>query len=262
MLPPLFPSPPGLLVRAAVLAGAAGVTVASEGAPSLLAYGAGLFAAGLAGAWVGGAWWGSPAASLVAGVGWIAVCGDAVAAARPSWLAALALLPVAWGLFARALGDGRFVLAGAVAGAIAATNDAGVRWALLLFAPAVGAVVRERPRDGVSVALGTVGAAMVVAAGPLAWRGAAAEPAGLVQLPVALAIAGALGAWRMRALPRRIVLPGCLLLAGLGPVDAAPVAGLGLVLLAGGAVAGLQASRGKSAPSSPTSSSGAPVPNA
>lgn len=206
--------------------------------------------AGASAAWMGGRWWGCPWASLACGLAWMAV-------ADASTLATTALLPLALGLFLRAFDRdtaGAIALAAfALAGLCVVQGGQGARQALLALLPAVVLAGRSgASRPAIGALLIGVGAAVLIALPLLAW-GPSPAPSTPV-LPPALALFGLAGVLRARRAPRRVVLPGLLVVAGVLPValggpSATPVASLGCALLAGGLVAGgPQSARGRRPP--------------
>ncbi len=231
--------------------------------------------AGLSAAWLGGRWWGDHRAALVAGVGWQTggTLGLAAEAGAAPAILALSLVPLALGLWLRALERGTWE-AGLVAGlpvvALAVGPREALWWWLLAALPVVGvAVMAGRLKPALQAVTGVVAAVAMVGLAPLAWSLgsgwlAVPPPALPVRLagPQGLLLAGvaAIGLLHAHRVPRRWVLPACwIVLGGLIALgrwgDTAPgalfaslpgagspggvfcLAELGLLLLAGGLAA-------------------------
>jgi|GEM_PF-5525022 len=234
-----------------------------------------VFLAGLSAAWLGGRWWGDHRAALVIGVGWQTGTTLAVAASAGAYpvLLALALLPLALGLWLRALERGTWE-AGVVAGlpvvALAVGPREALWWWVLAGLPVLAlALMAGRLLPALQAVTGVVGAIAVVGLAPVAWSlgsgWLAVPPPDLPPLlagPTGLLLAGlaAVGLLHAHRVPRRWVLPACwVAIGGLfalgtwGPgspgalFEALPGSGsaggmmglaeLGLVLLAGGLAA-------------------------
>lgn len=194
---------------------------------------------GLAMAELCGRWWGRAAAGAVGGVAWQLLLLPALAAGELESLAALALLPLAWGLCLRAFDrpDAAFVPAGLAVAALLQLDDQVLAWVLLLLAAALPVAVRARGLDALAAAVGIVGVVTAAAAPVLAWRGSAEEAAGLAALPglsPLLVFAAIAGSWLLRHQPPRLLLPLLAVAAGVGLVEADAVAALGLCVLAAG----------------------------
>lgn len=207
-----------------------------------------LTAAGAAGAWAGGRWWGCPWASFACGVAWQVAATPALEAGAPGTLASLAILAVAFGLFVRALDRGTagaVGVAGVALGALALLPGGGPRWAMLAALQATVLAARGGWAPAVGVLAGVAGVGVLVAVPILAWTWGAGPDPGVaaVRLPLSLtllALAGVVRTWRT---PRRVLLPGLLVVAGIAPIQLGgpsplPVAALGLALLAGGLLVG------------------------
>jgi hypothetical protein len=110
-----------------------------------------VFLAGLSAAWLGGRWWGDHRVALVVGLGWqtgstLAVASDA--GAYPVLLA-LALLPLALGLWLRAFERGTWeagVIAGLPVVALAIGSREALWWWLLAALPVFGLAAPSGPR--------------------------------------------------------------------------------------------------------------------
>jgi hypothetical protein len=208
--------------------------------------------AGAAGAWVGGRWWGCPWASLACGLAWEL----AVAPELTGEPLARVLWPVALGAVVRAVADRAFATslgAGLASGVLLAadpTQAGGGVVALVLVAAVAGG--GGAARVGAGAALVAAGLAVLVALPALAittsFRVAPHAPLGTLALD-ALAVLGAAGLARHWTLPRRILLPGLLALAGALPLPAllrgAPLLPLAVALGVGGLFVGF---RGRRAP--------------
>ena len=224
--------------------------------------------AGVSGAWLGGRWLGCPWASLASGVAWQFAVAPALVGELRTVLA-LVLWPLALGLVVRAVARPELaarVVAGLAGGALLAAappHGGGAIVALVLVATVAGG--GGAVRDGASASLFTAGLAVLVALPALtlnaSFRVPPHAPLGTWALD-ALAGLGALGLARHRALPRRILFPGVLALAGALPLPAllrgAPLLPLAVALGVGGLVVGLPAYRGTRRPAGSTSQVGGP----
>ncbi len=230
---------------------------------------------GLSAAWFAGRWWGHHGAALAAGVGWQTGATLATAASEGAYpvLLALALLPLAVGLWIRALERGTWaagVLAGApVVALVIEPREAGWWWVLAALPPLGIALMAGRWSACARAGAGVLGAIVMIGLAPLAWAIAsgwlAAAPPSLTPSwagPAGLLVAAlaAVGLMHAHGVPRRWVLPACW--TGLGALvalgtwgDRAPgtlfeqlpgagsaggvfaVAELGLLLLVGGLAA-------------------------
>lgn len=229
--------------------------------------------AGVSAAWLGGRWWGDHRAALAVGVGWQAASTVAVACAQGAFpaLVALVVLPVALGLWLRALEHGTWAaawLGGLPVGLLVLGPVEGSWWWLVAAVPPLGLALMAgrlgpvaRAGGGVLLLAGLLG--LVRLALDPGWPGplppdlppALSGPKGL--LLAGLAAVGLLHAHRV---PRRWVLPACwiglgaliafgswgpsapgVLFSGLpgagDPGGALALCELGLLLLAGGLAA-------------------------
>lgn len=196
-----------------------------------------VLAAGFAAAWLVGSWWADEAAALVGGLLWELVVSPALAEGDTATLAALAALPVAWGLALRSLRGGAGTLAGAAAAAgfVAAVAPAEVPTLVVLLAITAGVGAREVGARVVFPRLAAIGVGATLLALPaLPLRAADAVGFAALSIPIVL-LAGMAVVTLRRAAPRAL-LPILAVVAGIGPVPAEAAAALGLVLLACGAV--------------------------
>ncbi len=224
--------------------------------------------AGAAGAWLGGRWWGCPSASLACGIAWAFAVAPELAG-EPTEVFAHVLWPVVLGLVVRAVARREFaasVGAGLAAGPLLAadpTHAGGGLVALVL----VGAVAGGggSARAGAGAVCATAGLAVLVAIPVLAttpsFGVAPHRPLGTWAL-AALAALGLVGLARHRRLPRRILLPGLLALAGSLPLPAllrgAPLLPLAVALGVGGLFVGFPAYNATRRPSGSTAHVGGP----
>lgn len=201
-----------------------------------------LAVAGGAAAWLVGAWWGSALAGTLAGLAWMLTLDATFVSGDTATLAALALLPLAWGMTLRALGGGAWQLfsAAGLTGAIFMVSAAESRALLVLFAVTAGAAARsEESRRHIGVLVGVLAGGLALALPALALRATAVSapfPEGARLLPLLLVAVAGVSAWSARAHSQRLLLPICALVGGLGPVEGSAAAGLGLVCLAGAGV--------------------------
>ncbi len=201
-----------------------------------------LFLAGLSMAWLSQQWWGSPWSGLIAGAAWQLVLWPALPEGGTASLAALALLPLAWGLTLRALQAGGVALAAAAAllAAIHAVSAAESRGLLVLLCGAAGVAARlDDAREVLARLVLLIGAALVACSPIVAFRLTTNAPllagpnllsGAALLLPVAV-----IGAFALRRRPHTLLLPGLALLGGIGPDASTGSAALGVVLLAGAA---------------------------
>lgn len=220
-------------------------------------------ALGWGAAWLGNRWWNDPWAGFACGVGYQAcnLAGVAVAEGRLGHVAALGLLPVAAGLWIRALDRGTWAAAGLcgvpVAALALADASAGAWVAVAGLLPLLLTLGARRWEAAWVACTGTLASAMALGGLPMAWRFANrslvpvelgdAPWIGQVASPLAalVALAGVL-AWGRS--PRRLAWPLALVLVGaLWPDGPGWNAGLlapaevALALLAGGLVLRLRA---------------------
>ena len=224
--------------------------------------------AGVVGAWLGGRWWGCPSASLATGIAWAFAVAPELAGA-PTEVLAHVLWPGVLGLVVRAVARrdlAASVGAGLAAGPLLAadpTHAGGGVVALVL----VGAVAGGggAARAGAGAVFTTAGLAVLVAIPALArtpsFRVAPHAPLGTWAL-AALAALGLVGLARHRRLPRRILLPGLLALAGSLPLPAllrgAPLLPLAVALGVGGLFVGVPVYNAARRPSGSTAQVGGP----
>jgi hypothetical protein len=231
--------------------------------------------AGLSAAWLGGRWWGDHRAALAVGIGWQSGSMMAAAGTMGAFpiFAALALFPLAIGLWLRALERGTWE-AGVVAGVPVVLLAVGPReaawwWVLAALPPLALALMAGRWLSTLRAVSGVVGALAMLGLAPLAWvigsKWLAVPPPDLPPVlggPTGLLLAALAGIGLLHAhrVPRRWVLPtswavlgtlfalgtwgdqapGVLFsdLPGAGsPGGAFALAELGLLLLAGGLAA-------------------------
>lgn len=201
-----------------------------------------LAVAGGGAAWLVGAWWGSALAGTLAGLAWMLTLAPTFASGDTATLAALALLPIAWGMTLRALRGGAWQIfsAAGMTGSIFMVSESESRQLLVLFAVTAGVAARgENARRQIGVLVGVFAAALALALPALALRAtgvSAPFPEGARSLPLLLVAMAAVSAWSARAHGQRLLLPLCALVGGLGPVEGSAAAGLGLVCLAGAGV--------------------------
>ncbi len=198
-------------------------------------------AAGSAMAWLVGAWWGSALAGTLAGTAWILALGPTLALGDTATACALTLLPLAWGFTLRALerGPADLLRAAGITGALFMVSAAESRSLLLLFAATAGVAARGAEwRRHLAALVGVAVGGVVLAAPALALRAEAALPApsGANLLSVGLVALALIAIWPARKRGVRLLLPGCALLAGLGPVRGTAAAAIGLLCIAAGAV--------------------------
>ncbi|MSQ00290.1 MAG: hypothetical protein EXR71_00170 [Myxococcales bacterium] len=198
-----------------------------------------LFVAGWSMAWLAEQWWGSPRSGLLAGAAWQLVLWPALAVGGTAPLAALALVPLAWGLMLRALQTGGFALAAAAAlmAMIHAVSAAESRVLLVLVCVTAAAAARlEDARTALARLVLLIGATLVVCGPVIALRVTTNEPFAtgpdlLAGTAVLLPFA-AIGGVALRRRPHTLLLPGLALLGGLGPDHSTASAAVGVVLLA------------------------------